>query len=110
MSVADTIGVGRPQQIQDLFDALADVGDVATMAFHGHDTYGMGLANSLAAVDAGVTTIDEVRRVTQEQIQTQQLSDNNPASATTDSADDEKQGEREAESPLGAISRLMPRN
>lgn len=58
VSVADTIGVGRPQQIHDLFDALADVGDVATMAFHGHDTYGMGLANSLAAVDAGVTTID----------------------------------------------------
>ena len=68
------------------------------------------LDDGLRKVVAGVTTIDEVRRVTQEQIQTQQLSDNNPASATTDSADDEKQGEREAESPLGAISRLMPRN
>ena len=58
VSVADTIGVGRPQQIHELFGALSEIGDVASMAFHGHDTYGMGLANSLAAVDAGVHTID----------------------------------------------------
>ncbi|MEZ5294847.1 MAG: hydroxymethylglutaryl-CoA lyase [Ilumatobacteraceae bacterium] len=58
VSVADTIGVGRPQQIHDLFGALSGIGDVTAMAFHGHDTYGMGLANSLAAIDAGVATID----------------------------------------------------
>ena len=58
VSVADTIGVGRPHRVHALFDELADVGDVATMAFHGHDTYGMGLANALAALDAGVPTID----------------------------------------------------
>ena len=51
-------GVGRPQQIHDLFGALSGIGDVTAMAFHGHDTYGMGLANSLAAIDAGVATID----------------------------------------------------
>ena len=58
VSVADTIGVGTPSRVHALFNELAATADVATMAFHGHDTYGMGLANALAAVDAGVLTID----------------------------------------------------
>lgn len=58
VSVADTIGVGRPHRVAELFGELATIADVDTMAFHGHDTYGMGLANALAAIDVGVSTID----------------------------------------------------
>lgn len=58
VSLADTIGVGTPDRVSALFGELAAIADVAAMAFHGHDTYRRGLANALAAIDAGVTTID----------------------------------------------------
>ena len=31
---------------------------IERVAFHGHDTYGMGVANALAAIDRGVRRID----------------------------------------------------
>jgi hydroxymethylglutaryl-CoA lyase len=58
VSVADTVGVGAPGQVRRLVKALAAEVDVARLAFHGHDTFGMGLANAFAAMDAGITTID----------------------------------------------------
>lgn len=58
LSLGDTIGVGRPAQVAGLVAAVARVADLSQLAFHGHDTYGMGLANALAAIDAGVRTID----------------------------------------------------
>lgn len=58
VSVADTIGVGRPERVRALVRQLADAVPVERLAFHGHDTYGMGLANALAALDEGVRTID----------------------------------------------------
>lgn len=58
ISLGDTIGIGRPSQIVALIEQVAQVADVARLAFHGHDTYGMGVANALAAIDAGVMTID----------------------------------------------------
>lgn len=58
VSVADTIGVGTPHRVHELFVELGAIADVDSMAFHGHDTYGMGVANALAALDAGVSTID----------------------------------------------------
>jgi hydroxymethylglutaryl-CoA lyase len=58
ISLGDTIGVGTAGQVHDLITTLrADV-DVERLAVHMHDTYGQGLANTLAAFQAGVTVAD----------------------------------------------------
>jgi hydroxymethylglutaryl-CoA lyase len=58
ISLGDTIGVGAAGQVHDLITTLrADV-DVEALAVHMHDTYGQGLANTLAAFQAGVSIAD----------------------------------------------------
>ncbi|NDU74995.1 hydroxymethylglutaryl-CoA lyase [Actinomadura sp. DSM 109109] len=59
LSLGDTIGVGTPGQVTALIEALAAAG-VGTdrLAVHFHDTYGQALANTLAALRAGVTVVD----------------------------------------------------
>jgi hydroxymethylglutaryl-CoA lyase len=59
LCVADTIGVATPGHVLDLLGALADAGMPAnTLAVHFHDTYGQALSNTVAALEAGVTTVD----------------------------------------------------
>jgi hydroxymethylglutaryl-CoA lyase len=59
ISIGDTIGVATPGYVADLLGALADAGiPTSDVAVHFHDTYGQALANTLAALEAGVTTID----------------------------------------------------
>ena len=59
ISLGDTIGVGTPGQVVDLLGGLADRGlAVGSLAVHFHDTYGQALANTLAALQAGVSTVD----------------------------------------------------
>jgi hydroxymethylglutaryl-CoA lyase len=59
LSIGDTIGVATPGHVDDLLGALADAGIPASdLAVHFHDTYGQALANTLAALEAGVTTVD----------------------------------------------------
>ena len=58
ISLGDTIGVGTAGQVHDLLEALAPVTDIDRLAVHMHDTYGQGLANTLAAFEAGVTIAD----------------------------------------------------
>jgi hydroxymethylglutaryl-CoA lyase len=59
LCVADTIGVATPGHVHDLLGALVDAGIPAgVLAVHFHDTYGQALANTLAALDAGITTVD----------------------------------------------------
>jgi hydroxymethylglutaryl-CoA lyase len=58
VSLGDTIGVGTPGQVHALVSALAADVDLERLAVHLHDTYGQGLANTLAAFDAGVTVAD----------------------------------------------------
>lgn len=58
ISLGDTIGVGRPHQVAPLIEAVGSVVPVDRLAVHFHDTYGMGLANSLAAIEAGVRIVD----------------------------------------------------
>jgi len=58
VSLGDTIGVGTALQIQDLIELLSRTVLVDRLAVHLHDTYGQGLANTLAAFEAGVTTAD----------------------------------------------------
>jgi len=58
VGLSDTTGMGNPAQVRRLFNALRrEIGDKAGAA-HFHDTRGQGLANVVAALDAGVTTFD----------------------------------------------------
>lgn len=59
LSLGDTIGVGTPGRVNDLIGALVGAGvDLAKIAVHFHDTYGQGLANTYAALLAGVAVVD----------------------------------------------------
>lgn len=58
VSLGDTIGVGTPGQTQDLLDRLREEVELSKIAVHMHDTFGQGLANTLAALEAGVLTAD----------------------------------------------------
>jgi hydroxymethylglutaryl-CoA lyase len=58
ISLGDTIGVGTAGQVHDLIGALREDVEVGRLAVHMHDTYGQGLANTLAAFQAGVTIAD----------------------------------------------------
>jgi hydroxymethylglutaryl-CoA lyase len=59
VSLGDTIGVATPGQVVGLVSAL-DRRGVGTdhLAVHFHDTYGQALANTLVALQHGVTTVD----------------------------------------------------
>ncbi|MFJ6792163.1 hydroxymethylglutaryl-CoA lyase [Streptomyces angustmyceticus] len=59
LSLGDTIGVATPGHVQTLLACLNEAG-VATsrIGVHFHDTYGQALANTFAALQHGVTTID----------------------------------------------------
>ncbi|HEY8367800.1 MAG TPA: hydroxymethylglutaryl-CoA lyase [Thermodesulfobacteriota bacterium] len=59
VGLADTVGHGNPAQVRDLFERAREVlpADVELVA-HFHDTRGLGLANALAALEAGVTHFD----------------------------------------------------
>jgi hydroxymethylglutaryl-CoA lyase len=59
LSLGDTIGVGTAGHVTALIAAFAAAGVGAQrLAVHFHDTYGQGLSNTLAALRAGVTTVD----------------------------------------------------
>jgi hydroxymethylglutaryl-CoA lyase len=58
ISLGDTIGTGTPGHVTALLRELAAVVPVEQTAVHFHDTYGQALANTLAALRAGVTTVD----------------------------------------------------
>lgn len=56
--LADTLGQAHPRQVGDLVAAAVEPAAGRRIVFHGHDTWGMGVANTLAAVDAGVGMVD----------------------------------------------------
>jgi hydroxymethylglutaryl-CoA lyase len=59
LSLGDTIGVGTPGHVRALLEAFGRAGVGADLlAMHFHDTYGQALANALAALQAGITTLD----------------------------------------------------
>lgn len=59
LSLGDTIGVATPGHVEALLTELTGRGTpVDTLAVHFHDTYGQALANTLAALRLGVTTVD----------------------------------------------------
>ncbi|MEL6875741.1 MAG: hydroxymethylglutaryl-CoA lyase [Pseudomonadota bacterium] len=59
IALADTIGVGVPAQVEDLFGRLKQIlPDNISMRAHFHDTRNTGIANAWAAVRSGVKTLD----------------------------------------------------
>jgi len=58
INLADTVGYGDPKQVKRIFtDVKRTVGNLP-IAAHFHDTRGLGLANVVAALDAGVRRFD----------------------------------------------------
>lgn len=58
ISLGDTIGVGTPGRAEAMVDAVAKLVPRHRLAVHFHDTYGQALANILAVLERGITTID----------------------------------------------------
>jgi hydroxymethylglutaryl-CoA lyase len=59
LSLGDTIGVGTAGHVRAVLRAFVEAG-VGTdqLAVHFHDTYGQALANTLVALEEGVTVVD----------------------------------------------------
>ena len=59
VGLSDTTGYATPNHVVDLVKAVKrEVGDENLTGLHLHNTRGLGLANVLAALDHGITTID----------------------------------------------------
>ena len=58
IAIADTIGVGAPNQVTDLLSQLTDALPGMPLRCHFHNTRNTGLANAYAAVEAGATVLD----------------------------------------------------
>ena len=56
ISLADTIGVGVPSQVTELVSGARKLG--ATVGAHFHNTRNTGYANAVAAIEAGVVSLD----------------------------------------------------
>jgi len=58
VSLGDTIGAGTPLLARRLVEAVAGKVPLSQLAVHFHDTRGQALANILACLQVGVTTVD----------------------------------------------------
>ncbi|MEV7432899.1 hydroxymethylglutaryl-CoA lyase [Streptomyces griseoviridis] len=59
LSLGDTIGVATPGHVLELLSTLNEQGvPTNVIGVHFHDTYGQALANTYAALEHGVTTVD----------------------------------------------------
>ncbi|MBT9447846.1 MAG: hydroxymethylglutaryl-CoA lyase [Hyphomonadaceae bacterium] len=58
VALADTIGVGAPSQVRDLFARAKAAAPGVQLRAHFHNTRNTALANALAAVECGVRVID----------------------------------------------------
>jgi len=58
IAIADTIGVGVPGQVTDIFGRVAEAVPGIALRGHFHNTRNTGIANAYAAVTAGARTLD----------------------------------------------------
>jgi hydroxymethylglutaryl-CoA lyase len=59
IAFGDTTGMANPAQVRRFFvDAMRALGDKVELTAHFHNTRGQGLANALAAVEAGVRSFE----------------------------------------------------
>ena len=56
--ICDTLGQAVPVQVSSLIERTKNETPDRGIVFHGHDTWGLGVANTLAAISAGATTVD----------------------------------------------------
>lgn len=57
MYLADTIGIADPRQTHELTEAVLEKYPDCDWQVHIHDTRGMGLVNTLAAIECGITRV-----------------------------------------------------
>ena len=59
LAISDTTGMALPSHVKSLCGrVIKEFGSRATYCFHGHDTAGFGVANVLAAFEAGIDSFD----------------------------------------------------
>lgn len=58
IGLADTIGCAGPRQVSALMESVARELPHLPISLHLHDTNGLGIANALAAIEAGASMID----------------------------------------------------
>jgi len=58
ITIADTVGYANPAQVRGLMQRVLALAGQVPVACHFHDTRGLGLANVMAALDAGVRAFD----------------------------------------------------
>lgn len=56
--ICDTLGQAVPAQVGSLISRVVAETPQRRIVFHGHDTWGLGVANTLAAISAGATLVD----------------------------------------------------
>ncbi|MGO2030969.1 MAG: hydroxymethylglutaryl-CoA lyase [Glutamicibacter ardleyensis] len=56
--ICDTLGQAVPAQVSSLISQVRETSPTRRIVFHGHDTWGLGVANTLAAISAGATLVD----------------------------------------------------
>lgn len=58
ISLGDTIGVGTPDKVNAMLDAVLAIAPTTKIAVHFHDTYGQALTNIYVALSRGIAVID----------------------------------------------------
>lgn len=58
ISLGDTIGIGTPQKVKTMLEAVSSVVPTKQLAVHFHDTYGQAIANIYSALEEGITVVD----------------------------------------------------
>jgi hydroxymethylglutaryl-CoA lyase len=58
ISLADTAGHAHPMQVEELYGVIRQLDGDVELACHFHNTYGLGLANCMAALKSGVTYLE----------------------------------------------------
>ncbi|WP_284987348.1 hydroxymethylglutaryl-CoA lyase [Arthrobacter sp. fls2-241-R2A-172] len=56
--ICDTLGQAVPAQVAQLVARVRDESPARRIVYHGHDTWGLGVANTLAAIQAGAAMVD----------------------------------------------------
>lgn len=58
VSLGDTIGVAHPRQVAGILEEMLQRYPAERLAMHFHDTRGMAMANTLLALEMGISTFD----------------------------------------------------
>lgn len=57
VNLCDTIGIGNPKEVREIINAVQQEYPQLELQVHIHDTRNMGMVNTLAAIECGVTKI-----------------------------------------------------